>query len=215
MNDEKELKQEDEIEKQETVEQIDEASMLKNQISDLTEQVNQWKTDYYKVFADMENLKKRLKLEHENALKFMLQDFASDLLPIVDNLQRALGQEASEENKAFLKGFDMITNQLLDVLKKHGVEEIEALGKEFDPNFHQAVMMFPPLAPCHKRLRQFLSHAFFSDKSKRRITNCFKHHFPMVTDKDNCRLQILMPDLFCKLQSRHIRHINVKHILWK
>ena len=109
MNDEKELKQEDEIEEQETVEQVDEASMLKNQISDLTEQVNQWKTDYYKVFADMENLKKRLKIEHENALKFMLQDFASDLLPIVDNLQRALGQEASEEIKAFLKGFDMIT----------------------------------------------------------------------------------------------------------
>ena len=71
----------------------------------------------------------------------MLQDFASDLLPIVDNLQRALGQEASEEIKAFLKGFDMITTQLLDVLKKHGVEEIEAVGKEFDPNFHQAVMM--------------------------------------------------------------------------
>ena len=140
-NDEKELKQEDEIEEQETVEQVDEASMLKNQISDLTEQVNQWKTDYYKVFADMENLKKRLKIEHENALKFMLQDFASDLLPIVDNLQRALGQEASEEIKAFLKGFDMITTQLLDVLKKHGVEEIEAVGKEFDPNFHQAVMM--------------------------------------------------------------------------
>ncbi len=141
MNDEKELKQEDEIEEQETVEQVDEASMLKNQISDLTEQVNQWKTDYYKVFADMENLKKRLKIEHENALKFMLQDFASDLLPIVDNLQRALGQEASEEIKVFLKGFDMITTQLLDVLKKHGVEEIEAVGKEFDPNFHQAVMM--------------------------------------------------------------------------
>lgn len=141
MNDEKELKQEKEIEEQETVEQIDEASMLKNQISDLTEQVNQWKTDYYKVFADMENLKKRLKIEHENALKFMLQDFASDLLPIVDNLQRALGQEVSEEIKAFLKGFDMITTQLLDVLKKHGVEEIEAVGKEFDPNFHQAVMM--------------------------------------------------------------------------
>ena len=141
MNDEKELKQEEEIEEQETVEEIDEASMLKNQISDLTEQVNQWKTDYYKVFADMENLKKRLKVEHENALKFMLQVFASDLLPIVDNLQRALGQEASEEIKAFLKGFDMITTQLLDVLKKHGVEEIEAVGKEFDPNFHQAVMM--------------------------------------------------------------------------
>lgn len=142
LNDEKELKQEPETEEvEEKTEEIDEVSMLKNQVSDLNEQVNKWKTDYYKVFADMENSKRRLKTEHDNALKFMMQDFASDLLPVVDNLQRALNQEASDEIKAFLKGFDMITTQLLDVLKKHGVEEIEALGKEFDPNFHQAVMM--------------------------------------------------------------------------
>lgn len=114
---------------------------LQHQIQDLNEQVNKWKTDYYKVFADMENLKRRLKNEHDNALKFMMQDMASDLLPIVDNLQRALTQETNEETKSFLKGFEMITDQLLAVLKKHGVEEIEALGKEFDPKFHQAVMM--------------------------------------------------------------------------
>jgi len=120
---------------------VSEEEKLQNQIADLNEQVNKWKTDYYKVFADMENLKRRLKNEHENALKFMMQDFASDLLPVVDNLQRALAQETNEETKSFLKGFEMITTQLLDILKKHGVEEIEALGKEFDPNLHQAVMM--------------------------------------------------------------------------
>lgn len=140
MNEEKEMKQEEQVE-EEVVEEVDEVAKLQNEIADLTEEVNRWKTDYYKVFADMENLKRRLKNEHDNALKFMMQDFASDLLPVVDNLQRALGQEASEEVQSFLKGFEMITTQLLEVLRKHGVEEIEALGKEFDPNFHQAVMM--------------------------------------------------------------------------
>ena len=71
----------------------------------------------------------------------MLQGFASDLLPVVDNLDRALSQECDEQTQNFLKGFEMISNQLVGVLNKHGVEEIEALGKEFDPNFHQAVMM--------------------------------------------------------------------------
>lgn len=127
-----------EVSEDDSAEQI---KQLQHQIQDLNEQVNKWKTDYYKVFADMENLKRRLKNEHDNALKFMMQDMASDLLPIVDNLQRALTQETNEETKSFLKGFEMITDQLLAVLKKHGVEEIEALGKEFDPKFHQAVMM--------------------------------------------------------------------------
>lgn len=140
---EKEVKQETEVTEteEEIVEEVSETEKLQNQITDLNEQVNKWKTDYYKVFADMENLKRRLKNEHDNALKFMMQDFVSDLLPIVDNLERALKQETNEETKSFLKGFEMITTQLLDVLQKHGVEEIEALGKEFDPNFHQAVMM--------------------------------------------------------------------------
>lgn len=121
--------------------EVDETEGLRQQIEDLQAQVTQWKTDYYKVFADMENLKKRLKQEHENNLKFMLQDFASDLLPVVDNFERALAQEGDEQIQAFLKGFELIDQQLVGVLNKHGVEEIEAEGKDFDPALHQAVMM--------------------------------------------------------------------------
>lgn len=120
---------------------VSETDQLKNQMNELEKEVNKWKNDYYKVFADMENLKRRLKTEHENAMKFMMQDFATDLLPVVDNLDRALSQETTEENQAFVKGMEMIRNQFMEILKKHGVEEIEALGKEFDPNYHQAVMM--------------------------------------------------------------------------
>ena len=136
---EKEIK-ETEVEANEEVE-ISEVDLLKNQVTELQTDVNKWKNEYYKVFADMENLKKRLRAEHENALKFVTQEIVSDLLPIVDNMERALGQEMSEEIKGYLKGFDMITTQLVEVLRKNGVEAIEAIGQPFDPNLHQAIMM--------------------------------------------------------------------------
>ena len=140
--DEKELKQEEQEVETETQEpEISEVDLLKNQITELQGEVNKWKTDYYKVFADMENLKRRLKVEHENALKFMTQEIVSDLLPVVDNMERALSQEMSEEVKGYLKGFEMITTQLVEVLRKNGVEAIKAVGEPFDPNFHQAIMM--------------------------------------------------------------------------
>lgn len=141
---EKEVKEtevkETEVETNEEAE-ISEVDLLKNQVTGLQADVNKWKNEYYKVFADMENLKKRLRAEHENALKFVTQEIVSDLLPIVDNMERALGQEMSEEVKGYLKGFEMITTQLVEVLRKNGVEAIEAVGQPFDPNFHQAIMM--------------------------------------------------------------------------
>lgn len=114
---------------------------VEEQLNALEEEVNTWKTDYYKVFADMENLKKRLQNEHANAMKFMMQSFIEELLPVVDNFERSLAVvDPSDEIKNFLKGYEMIYNQLMEVLKSQGVEVIKTEGEEFDPNFHQAVM---------------------------------------------------------------------------
>ncbi|MBO6046447.1 MAG: nucleotide exchange factor GrpE [Erysipelotrichaceae bacterium] len=124
----------------EDVEVVEEDETAK-QIEDLTNQVTKWKTDYYKVFADMENTKKRLQNEHNNQMKFIMQSFIEELLPVLDNFDRSLAQKAdNEEIESFLKGYQMIYDQLMAILKKNGVEVIEAQGKEFDPNFHQAVM---------------------------------------------------------------------------
>ena len=115
---------------------------LENKLEEIQKEADKWKTEYYKVFADMENLKRRLQIEHANSLKYMMQSFVEDLLPILDNLERSLNVEnPSDEVKSFLKGYEMITKQLLGALNKHGVEYIEVEGKEFDPNLHQAVMM--------------------------------------------------------------------------
>ena len=63
------------------------------------------------------------------------------MLPALDNFERALKIEAdNEQTKSLLQGMDMVYRSLVDALKKEGVEAIEAVGKEFDPNFHHAVM---------------------------------------------------------------------------
>ena len=133
------------VEEAEVVEEAkedDTQKVLEDKIKKLEEEANTWKTDYYKVFADMENLKRRLQNEHQNHLKFALQSFIEELLPVLDNFERSLNvKEPSEEVQSFLKGNQMIYNQLMGILEKNGVEVIEAAGKEFDPNVHQAVMM--------------------------------------------------------------------------
>lgn len=142
----KEKKIEEEVEQeveQEEIEVVEETMIdsLEDKVAKLEEEVNTWKTDYYKVFADMENSKRRLEKEHQNSMKFMMQGFIEELLPVVDNFERSLNvQEPSEEIQTFLKGYQMIFDQLMSILEKNGVEAIEAQGKEFDPNFHQAVM---------------------------------------------------------------------------
>ena len=140
------LHTEEEVEQeveQEEIEVVEETMIdsLEDKVAKLEEEVNTWKTDYYKVFADMENSKRRLEKEHQNSMKFMMQGFIEELLPVVDNFERSLNvQEPSEEIQTFLKGYQMIFDQLMSILEKNGVEAIEAKGKEFDPNFHQAVM---------------------------------------------------------------------------
>ena len=141
------VKKEEVVEETESVDETTEVEekskeeLLEEQVVKLQEEVTTWKTDYYKVFADMENLKRRLEKEHQNSLKFMMQSFIEELLPVLDNFERSLNvQNPSEEVQTFLKGYQMIFDQLMSILEKNGVEVIEAQGKEFDPNLHQAVM---------------------------------------------------------------------------
>ena len=126
---------------EETVETKEDEITVEDQLKNLEDEVNTWKTDYYKVFADMENIKRRMQNEHANNLKFMMQGFIEQMLPIVDNFERSLAIEnPSEEVANFLKGYEMIYKQIMTLLENQGVKVIEAEGKEFDPNFHQAVM---------------------------------------------------------------------------
>lgn len=109
-------------------------------IEELEGEVNILKNEYAKAYADTENTRKRLQIEFEQAKKYRIQNFALDVLPALDNLERALQAPTTEETDSYRKGVEMIYNQLVHALQKEGVEEIDAEGKEFDANFHQALM---------------------------------------------------------------------------
>lgn len=93
---------------------------------------------YLRLMAEFDNYKKRSIKERENIYTDVRVDTVTKFLPVYDNLERAMKAETADE--AYKKGVEMTFNQLLDVFKKLGVEEIEALDKSFDPNFHNAVM---------------------------------------------------------------------------
>jgi len=90
--------------------------------------------------AEFDNFRKRTQKEKEADRKYKAQDIASDLLPIVDNFHRALQTEVDASAKNFAEGVEMVYRQLQEALKNHGIEEIETVGQEFDPNLHHAVL---------------------------------------------------------------------------
>ena len=89
--------------------------------------------------ADFENFRRRTAKEREELAAVITQNILTDLLPLLDNFERAMAVEQTDV-EAFQRGVEMIFTQLREVLDKHGLENIEAEGAPFDPNFHQAVM---------------------------------------------------------------------------
>ncbi len=99
---------------------------------------------YMRLMAEFQNFKRRAAKEKTDIHAFANERIVNDLLPVLDNFERALGQEAeaseNEELKNYAKGMELIFEQLKGALEKAGVKEIEALGEDFDPNVHNAVM---------------------------------------------------------------------------
>ena len=95
-------------------------------------------TRYMRLMADFQNYKKRVEKEKKDLYSYANEKLVTELLDVLDNFERALEQETSDEN--FKKGMEMIFKQLSNVLEKSGLAEIAALGEDFDPNVHNAVM---------------------------------------------------------------------------
>lgn len=110
-------------------------------LKDVGAKLENMENRYLRLQADFDNFRRRSKKELEAAQKYRAQDLVSDLLPVLDNFERALKVETNqEETKSLLQGMEMVYKGLIDSLNKEGVEAIEAVGKEFDPHMHQAVM---------------------------------------------------------------------------
>ncbi|KAB7708720.1 nucleotide exchange factor GrpE [Bacillus aerolatus] len=117
----------------------EEASLEK--INELEQQLEESENRYLRLRADFDNFRRRVQLEREASEKYRAQDLISDLLPLIDNFERALKVEATnEQTESVLQGVEMVYKGVLAALEKEGVEVIEAAGSEFDPHVHQAVM---------------------------------------------------------------------------
>lgn len=118
---------------------------LKEKLSALEKEAAEMRDKFIRTYAEMENIKKRCQNEIEKNAKIAIGDFALDLLPVADNLERALAQPipAELEGNAFIKnlfdGVIMTQKQLSSALSKNGVTLIESVGKPFDPNTQKAI----------------------------------------------------------------------------
>nr|WP_302104451.1 nucleotide exchange factor GrpE [Polycladomyces sp. WAk] len=137
----------DEPVQQKTEEDLHE-SVNPEQYQRALEELEAWKKkaeEHYEMFlrarADLDNYRKRVRKEKEESDKYAVAPLAEAILPVVDNLERALaaGGNATDA-KALHEGVEMVYRQLLQVLRQVGVEPIEAVGQPFDPHLHNAVM---------------------------------------------------------------------------
>lgn len=115
--------------------------ITKEEVMELNKKINEQEQKFLRAQADLVNYRKRKDEEVERLLKFANEDLIIDILPILDNFERAIALNVSENSDLakFKDGIIMVYNSLKGVLEKYGVKEIDALDKPFDPMYHQAV----------------------------------------------------------------------------
>ncbi len=102
----------------------------KNEIKDKDDRIK-------RLMAEFENFKKRSSKERENLYNSLVGDIVTSMLPILDNLEKAVQVKTDDEN--YKQGIEMVLKQFKDVLKSNGVTEIESVGKTFNPELHEAI----------------------------------------------------------------------------
>lgn len=131
----------DEAVNQDEEETVEVLSDSEKQIQELQAEVADLNNRLLRVQADYDNFRRRTRQEMEAAAKYRAQSLIEELIPAIDNFDRALSvQVESDDARSLLQGMEMVYRQLNEALKKEGLEVIEAVGQNFDPHFHQAVM---------------------------------------------------------------------------
>ena len=119
----------------------EELLLANEKIKELEQKLEEAENKQLRLHADFENFKRRLQNEKQTIEKYKAQSLVTDLLPALDNFERALKPEHIDDQlRPFFSGMEMVYKGILDALKNAGVEPIEAVGKPFDPHLHQAVM---------------------------------------------------------------------------
>jgi len=119
-----------------------------DQIEELRREKDALQDRLLRTAAEFDNYRKRVDRERRDLADYMKSDILAEVLPILDNFERAMQAPSGGEGEPLRKGVELIHKQMLDFLRKHGVTPIEAAGAEFDPNFHQAVIH--EASPSHR-----------------------------------------------------------------
>lgn len=134
---EKEEKDVQNEEMRENNKKADEIIELKKQVESQKVQIEETEDRLKRVAAEFDNYKKRNAKERDGMYNSLVADIVSGLLPVVDNLENAANAETKDEE--YKKGIELVLKQFKDILASKGVEEIETIGKTFDPELHEAV----------------------------------------------------------------------------
>lgn len=111
----------------------------------LAQEVADLKDKYVRAVAEMENMRRRMERERTDLIKYGLENVFKDFLPVLDSLEKAMPEGAADQpanggaGASYLEGMQMVKRQLLDVIRRHGLEPISSKGQPFDPNLHQAI----------------------------------------------------------------------------
>jgi molecular chaperone GrpE len=140
---------------------LDDLEALKARASQAEQERDQFLALLQRTRADFENYEKRVLRDHAQERRYMHGGLAKDLMPVIDNLDRAMqaAKQAGEQGP-LVQGVSMVQGQLLDALKRHGVTVIEAVGQPFDPGRHEAVMQQPAPGKAAGTVLQVVENGF-------------------------------------------------------
>ena len=130
---------EEDAEAETTAEPQEEVTLAKSELEKLQAAVQEKEERALRLQADFENFRRRTAKEKEELSAVVTQGILKDMLPLLDNFERAMAAEA-KDIESFKQGVEMIFKQFGEILVKNGLEHIEVEGAKFDPNYHQAVM---------------------------------------------------------------------------
>ncbi len=155
-NDDKNTNKEQDTEVDSTIEEKEESKKSKKnkaekKIEELEEKNKELNDKYLRLYSEFDNYRKRTQKERLDLLKNASQDMIEDLLPVLDDFDRALQiMLADNETKESSKGIELIFNKLFNLLSQKGLEPMDAMGKDFDTDFHEAITNIPAPKPEDK-----------------------------------------------------------------
>lgn len=119
----------------------DDAALLQDKIQELEAKIEESENRYLRLRADFDNFRRRVQIDRESSEKYRAQSIITNLLPAIDNFERAMQMTPENEQATqLMQGMEMVYRSILEALKQEGAVQIESVGKEFDPQYHQAIM---------------------------------------------------------------------------